>query len=72
PAGCAFAPRCSAASARCSQSAPPLVRDGTDLGTRHGIAALACWHPVAPPSPIDSPVDADAGRVPADTRADAP
>ena len=37
PRGCAFAPRCVRASARCGQQ-PALVRDGAQ--------ALACWHPV--------------------------
>ena len=37
--GCAFAPRCAAAIARCRVDRPPLVRDGPQ--------ALACWRPVA-------------------------
>jgi peptide/nickel transport system ATP-binding protein len=37
PPGCAFAPRCSAATARCLEQQPPLERDGT--------SAFACWHP---------------------------
>jgi peptide/nickel transport system ATP-binding protein len=38
PPGCAFAPRCAAATAQCRTDRPPLVRaDGE---------ALACWHPV--------------------------
>ena len=39
PPGCAFAPRCAKASARCVAERPPLDRDGP--------RALACWHPVA-------------------------
>jgi peptide/nickel transport system ATP-binding protein len=39
PAGCAFAPRCDAATARCRSDRPPLVGVG--------IEALACWHPVS-------------------------
>jgi peptide/nickel transport system ATP-binding protein len=35
--GCAFAPRCAAAVARCRSELPPLVRDGAQ--------ALACWRP---------------------------
>ena len=38
PAGCAFAPRCAAATARCLSDQPPLARDG--------VRALACWHPL--------------------------
>ena len=34
--GCAFAPRCSFATPRCSQEAPPLVRHGSDH-------LVACW-----------------------------
>jgi peptide/nickel transport system ATP-binding protein len=45
PPGCAFAPRCAAATTRCVVERPPLVRDGS--------AALACWHPVAEPSTMD-------------------
>jgi len=37
--GCAFAPRCVAAVARCRSELPPLVRDGA--------RALACWRPRA-------------------------
>jgi peptide/nickel transport system ATP-binding protein len=37
--GCAFAPRCSQASARCRVDRPPLTT--TEAGH-----ALACWHPV--------------------------
>jgi peptide/nickel transport system ATP-binding protein len=40
PAGCAFAPRCSAVAARCRERQPTLLRDGT--------SALACWNPVVP------------------------
>ena len=36
--GCAFAPRCAQASARCSAEQPPLVREAGQ--------ALACWHPL--------------------------
>jgi peptide/nickel transport system ATP-binding protein len=36
--GCAFAPRCAQASARCGVEQPPLVRDDRQ--------ALACWHPL--------------------------
>ncbi len=39
PPGCAFAPRCAAASAQC-RSAQPALR-------RQPGQALACWHPVA-------------------------
>jgi peptide/nickel transport system ATP-binding protein len=39
PAGCAFAPRCAYASARCMAERPPLVAaDG-------GAHAVACWNP---------------------------
>ena len=38
PPGCAFAPRCDAASATCRVDRPPLDRQAG--------AALACWHPV--------------------------
>ena len=38
PEGCAFAPRCNAASARCAGDRPPLER--------RAAHALACWHPV--------------------------
>jgi peptide/nickel transport system ATP-binding protein len=38
PAGCAFAPRCSAAKPNCLSEQPPLVRSGSE--------ALACWWPV--------------------------
>jgi oligopeptide/dipeptide ABC transporter ATP-binding protein len=41
PAGCAFAPRCAFADARCRRDDPPLVADGS---TRR----VACWHPVRP------------------------
>lgn len=41
PAGCAFAPRCPRASARCDAERPPLARQGPH--------ALACWHPVTEP-----------------------
>ncbi|WP_033288810.1 dipeptide/oligopeptide/nickel ABC transporter permease/ATP-binding protein [Amycolatopsis jejuensis] len=37
PPGCAFAPRCPLADARCSEEAPPLLAD--DDGRR-----VACWH----------------------------
>jgi peptide/nickel transport system ATP-binding protein len=41
--GCAFAPRCAQASARCGVEQPPLV---------HGAGqALACWHPLHSPVP---------------------
>jgi peptide/nickel transport system ATP-binding protein len=39
PAGCAFAPRCEHASARCTAERPPLV--AADSGSH----AVACWHP---------------------------
>jgi peptide/nickel transport system ATP-binding protein len=39
PGGCAFAARCSAALPRCRELPPALLRDG--------VAALACWNPVA-------------------------
>ena len=39
PEGCAFAPRCAVASAKCVARRPPLLRDGDE--------ALACWHPVS-------------------------
>ena len=39
PPGCAFAPRCEAASEACRTVLPPLDRTGA--------AALACWHPVS-------------------------
>jgi peptide/nickel transport system ATP-binding protein len=38
PAGCAFAPRCERASSVCQTAQPPLLR--------HGLQALACWHPL--------------------------
>jgi peptide/nickel transport system ATP-binding protein len=38
PEGCAFAPRCAEASARCRVDRPPLARTGD--------AACACWHPL--------------------------
>jgi len=38
PPGCAFAPRCAAATATCRVDRPPLVRTG--------VAAHACWHPL--------------------------
>jgi len=38
PSGCAFEPRCVAATARCRSELPPLGRDG--------MQALACWHPL--------------------------
>ena len=41
--GCAFAPRCVAASVRCAVEQPPLVRDAGQ--------ALACWHPLHAPVP---------------------
>ena len=41
PPGCAFAPRCPAAVARCRSELPPLDRDGAH--------ALACWRPLQPP-----------------------
>ena len=41
PQGCAFAPRCAAAVARCRSELPPLVRDGA--------GALACWRPRVTP-----------------------
>ena len=37
--GCAFAPRCSSASERCTQESPVLQ----DLGNQHWVA---CWNPV--------------------------
>jgi len=37
PPGCAFAPRCASASARCTAEVPPLARDGG--------GAYACWFP---------------------------
>jgi peptide/nickel transport system ATP-binding protein len=37
--GCAFAPRCAQASARCGVEQPPLLRLADQ--------ALACWHPLA-------------------------
>ena len=37
--GCAFAPRCAQASARCSAEQPPLLHIAGQ--------ALACWHPLA-------------------------
>ena len=40
--GCAFAPRCARASARCGAEQPPQVRD---MGR-----ALACWHPLPAPA----------------------
>jgi peptide/nickel transport system ATP-binding protein len=39
--GCAFAPRCGHASARCMTERPPL--------TRHADHARACWHPMTEP-----------------------
>ncbi len=39
PAGCAYAPRCPAASTRCRSEQPALRREGA--------RALACWHPLA-------------------------
>jgi peptide/nickel transport system ATP-binding protein len=36
--GCAFAPRCPSASARCQTDSPTLQ----DIGNRH---LVACWHP---------------------------
>ena len=39
--GCAFAPRCSLADARCGQQTPPNTNLGADLGNDHGAA---CWH----------------------------
>jgi peptide/nickel transport system ATP-binding protein len=41
PAGCAFAARCGAASARCREQQPPLLPTQGD-----GAQALACWHPL--------------------------
>ena len=43
--GCAFAPRCTQASARCDEQQPPLVRSG--------LEALACWHPVNLETAVD-------------------
>ena len=40
PAGCAFAPRCPRADARCRAEAPPLLPRGPDH-------VAACWHPGA-------------------------
>ncbi len=40
PTGCAFAPRCNAASARCCSELPTLQAKG--------VQALACWHPHEP------------------------
>ena len=40
PAGCAFAPRCGAASAPCRSQQPPLVHDA-----QSAQSAVACWHP---------------------------
>ncbi|MBE7939360.1 MULTISPECIES: ABC transporter ATP-binding protein [Ramlibacter] len=37
PSGCAFAPRCSRASAPCREQAPPLATQGAGQ-------AVACWH----------------------------
>jgi peptide/nickel transport system ATP-binding protein len=43
--GCAFAPRCAAASGSCHADRPPLIRTNAE--------ALSCWHPVeARPHPI--------------------
>jgi len=38
PSGCAFAPRCSAATTTCRVDRPAL--------SRRDVAALACWHPI--------------------------
>jgi len=40
--GCAFAPRCAHASARCHSEQPPFAW--------HGAHALACWNPLAEPA----------------------
>ena len=48
-AGCAFAPRCAGAVARCRTELPPLARDG--------VQALACWRPI-----VRRDVDAGAAR----------
>jgi peptide/nickel transport system ATP-binding protein len=55
PAGCAFAPRCAAASAQCVGQLPPLLRDGGE--------AIACWHPVS--QQADAPVLPRPQRAPA-------
>ena len=55
--GCAFAPRCAAAIARCRVDRPPLVRDGPQ--------ALACWRPVAARDVVARPDEARAHVAPA-------
>jgi peptide/nickel transport system ATP-binding protein len=52
PPGCAFAPRCPAATERCRQARPPLVPHLEDPGH-----LFACWNPLGAPqsSPAKGP-----------------
>jgi peptide/nickel transport system ATP-binding protein len=45
PPGCAFAPRCAQAGARCGLERPQPLR--------HGVHALACWHPLPAVQPLN-------------------
>ncbi len=47
PPGCAFAPRCPRASARCVEEAPELEEVG--------LSMAACWHPYEAAEPGESP-----------------
>jgi oligopeptide/dipeptide ABC transporter ATP-binding protein len=46
--GCAFAPRCPRAGARCTTERPPLEPAGAGQ-------LVACWHPCPAPVPVDHP-----------------
>jgi oligopeptide/dipeptide ABC transporter ATP-binding protein len=56
-AGCAFAPRCTAATEMCATTHPPLALDQTG---RH----LACWHPIGDPAFGPGPGAAEAANHP--------
>ena len=45
-AGCAFAPRCPAATGECVATRPPLEEAG------QGDGRFACWHPITPTSDV--------------------
>jgi len=55
PAGCAFAPRCTYATDKCREAAPPLAAADDDPSHLY-----ACWHPLRGAHELHSPRNADA------------
>ena len=66
PSGCRFAPRCAAATERCTAETPPLRESGSASGTDPAAGSVACHHPL-PTAPATAAGGAAATPAPTTT-----